>query len=189
MNDDALNGAVLAVAKALESAAVPYAIGGAIAYGYWGAVRATRDVDVNVFLPGEAAATALEALLQGGLELDLKAATASASERGDAKAFWNGVPVDLFFNSIPLHDSAAARARIVTFQDRSIPVLSAEDTIVLKLLFYRPKDLLDIERLVALKRGAVDFSYVDHWLEACVGADDSRVRWWSDLLVALGLRG
>lgn len=151
-------------------------------------MRATRDVDVNVFLPGESCTKALEALLLAGFELDVQAATASASERGDAKAFWNGVPVDLFFNSIPLHDSAAARARIVTFQDRSIHVLSAEDTIVLKLLFYRPKDLLDIERLVALQRGAVDFSYVDHWLEECVGSEDSRVRWWSELLRALRLR-
>lgn len=31
MNDDAINGTVLAVATALEKAAVPYAIGGAIA--------------------------------------------------------------------------------------------------------------------------------------------------------------
>ena len=179
---------MLAVAAALHVARLPYAIGGAIAYGYWGAVRATRDVDVNVFLPCETPMPALEALLAHGFELDLQAASANASERGDAKAFWKGVPIDLFFNSIPLHDSAAARARIVSFQDRSIPVLSAEDTIVLKLLFYRPKDLLDVERLVALRRSAVDFSYVDHWLEECVGSQDSRVRWWNDLLRALALR-
>ncbi len=36
------------VADAMEAGGVPYAIGGAIALGYWGAARGTQDVDLNV---------------------------------------------------------------------------------------------------------------------------------------------
>jgi hypothetical protein len=36
--------------RAFEQAHIPYAIGGALAYGFWGIPRATLDVDVNVFV-------------------------------------------------------------------------------------------------------------------------------------------
>jgi len=39
------------VADTLEQYGIPYAIGGAIALGFYAAPRATLDVDVNVFLP------------------------------------------------------------------------------------------------------------------------------------------
>lgn len=38
------------LAAALDAAGVPYAIGGAIAYGLWGDPRGTSDVDVNLFV-------------------------------------------------------------------------------------------------------------------------------------------
>lgn len=44
-----LDPAALAVrfGRALEQAGVPYAIGGAIAHGFWGVPRGTRDLDVS----------------------------------------------------------------------------------------------------------------------------------------------
>ena len=41
------------LADALEHAGIPYAVGGAIAYGLHAPPRATNDVDLNVFLPFE----------------------------------------------------------------------------------------------------------------------------------------
>jgi hypothetical protein len=68
--------AALAVhfANALEAAGVPYAIGGAIAYGFWGVPRGTRDLDINVFLSAEQADAAIDALVPAGLEIDRAAA-------------------------------------------------------------------------------------------------------------------
>src|SRR5581483_7418408 len=45
--------AALAIARALDTAGIPYALGGALAYGQYGIPRATNDVDVNVFVPPE----------------------------------------------------------------------------------------------------------------------------------------
>jgi hypothetical protein len=179
--------AALAVrfAHALEAAAVPYAIGGAIAYGFWGVPRGTRDLDVNVFLPAERADAAIEALIAAGLEIDRAAFRRTALERGDARGRYEDIPVDLFFISIPLHESAAHRTARVTLMNSPIRVLSAEDLTVFKLLFFRGKDVVDVERLVAVQGDRLDRDYVRSWLVACVGEDDERVRRWDAISAAV----
>lgn len=184
----ALDPAALAVrfARVLEGAGVPYAIGGAIAYGFWGVPRGTRDLDVNVFLSAEDAGAAVEALIAAGLEIDRTVASRTALDRGDARGRYQDIPVDLFFISIPLHESAAQRTVQVTLLDSPIRVLSAEDLTVFKLLFFRGKDVVDVERLVATQDDRLDRGYVRSWLVACVGEDDERVRRW-DAIIAAGL--
>lgn len=53
---------------------------------------------------------------------------------------------------------------------------------VLKLLFNRHKDIVDIEAIVESSGGKLDVAYVRHWLVECVGADDTRVATWEGLL-------
>mgnify|MGYP002528120789 CR=1 FL=1 len=60
------------LASALDAAAVPYAIGGAIAYGVWGDPRGTHDVDINLFVRGAGLEPALDALARAGVEIDRK---------------------------------------------------------------------------------------------------------------------
>lgn len=80
----------------------------------------------------------------------------TARDRGDARGRYEDIPVDLFFVSIPLHESAAGRAVQVTLLDSPIRVLSAEDLTVFKLLFFRGKDVVDVERLVAAMADRLD---------------------------------
>jgi hypothetical protein len=145
----ALDPAELAVvlSAALTEARIPHAIGGAIAYGFWGNPRGTGDLDVNLFLGADQALDALEALRAAGMTIDVEKVLATARDRGDARVFYDDIPVDLFFSSIPLHESAAARTVTVTLSNRRIPILSAEDLIVLKMLFFRGKDVVDVERV------------------------------------------
>jgi hypothetical protein len=49
------------------------------------------------------------------------------------------------------------------------------------MLFFRPKDILDVERMVQL--GAVDTDFVRDALIDIVGADDARVSRWNRLAV------
>lgn len=173
------------VAGILTDAAVPYAIGGAIAYGFWGNPRGTRDLDVNLFVAAEDAGPAVDALAAGGIRLDRGSVLASAAARGDARVFYDAIPIDLFFLSIPLHESVARRVVEVALLGRTIRILSAEDLIVLKLLFFRGKDVVDVERMVAIQGAALDRNYVRCWLVECVGADAERVRKWDDICAAL----
>jgi len=112
----------------------------------------------------------------------------SARERGDARVFYDDIPVDLFFLSIPLHDSARERTVEVTLAGAPLPILSAEDLIVFKLLFFRGKDIVDVERMLALQGGALDRSYVRRWLVDCVGEDDERVQRLDALFAAIPSR-
>jgi len=170
---------------ALEAADVAYAIGGAIAYGFWGVPRGTRDLDINLFVVADGGAAAIAALVGAGLEIDATAALRSGAERGDARGAYQGVPIDLFFVSIPLHESAARRTSEVPLLGSTIRILSAEDLTVFKLLFFRGKDIVDVERLVAVQGGRLDRAYVRDWLVDCVGADDVRVARWDAICAAL----
>lgn len=63
-----------------------------------------------------------------------------------------------------------------------MPILSAEDLVVLKLLFNRQKDIVDIERLMEIGPEDLDQDYIRHWLTECVGPDDTRVATWDSLV-------
>jgi len=67
------------LADALEQHAIPYAIGGAIAYGFYGAARGTKDVDVNLFLPPDEARPALDALKDPAQQCNVAANAAMPS--------------------------------------------------------------------------------------------------------------
>ncbi len=181
---DATEGAVH-FATALQRAGIPHAIGGAIAYGFFGAARGTHDVDINLFVPGDAAGPALDALIAAGLEIDAPLALATAAERGDARGRFRGLPIDLFFNSIPVHDSAATRTKEVMLHGVRLRVLSPEDIAVFKMLFFRGKDLVDVERLLGIMQGSLDLAYVRAALLEVVGEDDYRTKKWDDLVAQL----
>ncbi len=168
-------------ARVLSAAGAPHAVGGAIAYGFFGAARGTHDVDLNLFIDGGAATKALDVLIAAGLRIDRAEAIATAAERGDARGRFHDLPIDLFFNSIPLHERAATRTVEVTHGER-IRVRSPEDTAVFKMLFFRGKDLVDVERLLALSGATLDLGYVRAALVETVGDGDYRTKKWDELV-------
>ena len=101
MSADALS-LGLKLGAALERAGIPYALGGALALGIHGLVRATRDVDLNVFVPAPSAREVLEVLHREGLSMDLSRALREADSEGLAVAWSGETRVDLFFPSIDL---------------------------------------------------------------------------------------
>jgi len=90
--------------------------------------------------------------------------------------------------SIPFYDNVRRRIRQATLEGRPAWYLSPEDLAVMKLLFFRPKDLLDLERLVAL-RADLDRRYVERAIESLLGAGDSRLREWNALLERVDAQG
>lgn len=170
------------LADALEEAEIPYAIGGAIAYGLHAPPRATNDVDLNVFLPPSELDPAFDALENAGAKLERPSARTSAADRGDFIVHVGGMRVDVFVPSIPLSESAEKRVRKGVLLGRPIAMLSAEDLVVFKLLFFRAKDLSDIARLVAFQGAALDRDYVRRWLVETVGEVDERVERWDQMV-------
>lgn len=92
------------------------------------------------------------------------------------------MPIDLVFNSIPVHERAANRTREVLLHGEHIRVLSPEDIAVFKMLFFRGKDLVDIERLLGIMQRQLDLAYVRAALVEVVGNDDYRTEKWDELV-------
>lgn len=158
---------------ALRGKAIPHAFGGAIAYGLYGIPRGTNDWDINVFCPESHAAEVFSALSSVGVESS-EESYREVDRKGQVRLDWGGKKVDIFFAYSEFHEAVESRIREAQFEGTTIWVLSAEDILVFKVIFNRPHDWRDIERICHRMRGELDFAYVHHWLHQILGDDDSR---------------
>lgn len=179
-----LPGKVVAIHEALDAAAVPHAIGGALALAYYAEPRTTVDVDINVFIPPERWPTVRDALAPLGVEVETDVA---ALERdGQVRLWWERNPVDLFFSYDRFHEEMRRRARRVPFAETTIPILSPEHLAVCKAMFDRPKDWIDIEQLLVATE-FVDVAEIESWLQRMAGASNPRLDRLREILERLSL--
>lgn len=162
---------VLAITGAL--AGIPHAFGGALALAYYAEPRATVDIDLNVFVPTERFPEVAERLTALGVATDDVATGAVLRRDGQARIWWDGTPLDLFFAYDRFHDAAAAAVRVVPFADSTIPVLGPEHLVVCKVVFDRAKDWVDIDAMLGLGTH-VDGAEVLRWVGRIAGDDDPR---------------
>jgi hypothetical protein len=142
---------VLAVHRALAAAAIPHAIGGAVALAHYAEPRPTKDIDVNVFLPPD-----------GRPEVERT-----------LEPFEDRDQVHLFFSEDALHAAMPAAVREVPFAGATIPLIASEHLIVRKAMLDRPKDWLDIEAILVATE-PLDVGEIRAWLRRLAGADDPR---------------
>lgn len=120
-----------------------------------------------------------------GASIDLARARADAEAQGMAVAHLGPFRIDVFVPSIPF-SWEAQRTRVCERVDaRPVYFLSAEALAVFKLLFFRSKDLVDLERLVATLGESLDEAYVRRWMVEMMGEDDERVRAWDRIIAEL----
>ena len=133
----------------LEVSGLTYAIGGAIALGYWGVPRSTLDIDMTLWFPTGKDHDAFETLFKLGVTgASLDRVVKDSVENGVVYLRFEGVRLDVFSPSIPFYDEALAlRTRVSLPEVGETWMLSAETLAVFKLLFFRAKDLGDLERL------------------------------------------
>lgn len=140
--EDAFEVAMI-LADALEEAQVPYAIGGALAYGLWGDPRGTHDVDINLFVEPAQLDGALTAMERAGTRFDRAAAHRAAAEGDVLIGDHHGMRIDVFTPSIPFSWEAGRTRVRVEGPTGPRSFLSAEATVIFKLLFYHGVDPRD----------------------------------------------
>ncbi len=186
MHDQALPNDPFTVAlelvDVLETANLPCAVGGALCSGIWGWVRATRDVDLYVFVGEERYRELFEVLQRAGCEVDLEGCLHKAREGDVAVLSRNGWRVDVFVPSIPFYQQAQDSVRRVEILGKSVPFLSPEALCVFKLLFFREKDLYDLKRLVAVQQDDLDHGWVRTHIVAMMGEADPRTASWDNIV-------
>jgi hypothetical protein len=137
---------LLSIHAALKARSLPHAFGGAIALAYCvQEPRGTRDLDVNVFVDAGKAADVLTALPEG-VRVE-KADVEKVIRDGQTRLFWEGVPVDVFLNNLPLHEEVANGVVWVDMQGTPIPVLDCASLVIFKSFFARTRDWGDIEEV------------------------------------------
>ena len=168
---------VVALAEVFDRLKLSFAIGGALANNYWGIVRATEDIDCLISLPAlkyqsfadelnGVGCTLLDQVGQNA-EVTVPRLLDQVTQRkfiecnyklGDGR-----VRVELFVPAVPLQDEILRRAVSVNVRGHEVRITTAEDLILLKLVFHRIKDLQDVRGILWVQRNRLDLDYLKYW--------------------------
>ena len=94
------------LAELLDARKQEYALGGAIALGYWGVPRGTVDVDVTIYLAPDQPSECVWLLQEIGCEFSSASATESLREHGFCRVAFAGTRVDVFLPTVPFYAAA-----------------------------------------------------------------------------------
>jgi hypothetical protein len=179
--DDSVADVVRRLVDALEASGETYALGGALALAAWSEPRATADVDVVIWVEPADVGRAVDVLSGAGVTVDRDAALAHAEARGMFVGRAGEIRVDVFVPSIPFYDEAKQRRVRTSVAGRLTWVHSAETLAVFKLLFFRAKDLVDLERMLVVRGPDFDRAWVRQQVAEMLGTDDERLAKWDEI--------
>ncbi len=155
-----------------ETMQLDFSIMGGIAVRVHGIPRPTFDVDIELSVNQ----TQLDGFFARCEKLDYTVGDAYRSGWRDevggmplvkVKTYLpsgNSVDVDIFINETPFQQSIMKRRQRFELSGRSLPFVTPEDLILLKLLANRPRDLGDVADVIFVQ-GQLDETYLRHWAE------------------------
>lgn len=150
------------IADVLVEDGLEYAIGGALALGAHSLPRTTDDVDISVFIGADQLPRLFDSLERAGVMIDRADAVRSVARIGMFTGRSGRTLVDVFVGSHPHFEALRARRVLRAHAGKEHWYLSADDLVVLKLLYGRHKDIADLERMFAML--AIDVGYVRSWV-------------------------
>jgi hypothetical protein len=165
--------AIVELHDGLDTAGIHHAFGGAFAL-LWctGEPRTTVDIDLNIFASPAETQQVIDALPEEIVATDEDMTKLTTD--GQCRLMFDGIPVDVFFNTTRFHDDLRLHVHEHRLADRRLPFLSCNDLAVFKAFFNRRKDWADIEEM--LRAGRLDVPYVTEILSEYLGPDDERIR-------------
>jgi len=170
------------VGSALEGLGLDYAIGGALALGFWSEPRGTNDVDVTVYVPPDRPDDCFEALRIAGGEFRETDAILSIREHGFFRLTVDDMRVDVFLPMFPFHEACRSRREQVDMEGEQIYIWQAESLAIFKMMFFRPRDLLDVEAMLEDQQDSLEINWVREQLVDIFGQRDPRISRWDEIV-------
>ena len=169
------------LAASLRKRGQDYALGGAIALGYWATPRGTVDVDLTLFVAPENPSKCVWLLQEVGCQLEASRALSSLQEHGYCQVLLRNLRVDVFLPTLPFYETARKRCREVTLGGDPIKIWDAESLAVFKMMFFRRKDVADVEQIIRAGANDLDRRWVREQLVGIYGPRDPRIAQWDEL--------
>lgn len=178
MNTNSIREAALRVGTLLDSLGIAYAVGGSFASSVHGVARATQDLDlIAAITPGSV--DVFVAAFESEFYVDAQAMREAIRLRRSFNLIHlkTGLKVDIFpVLAHPLGEQQLKRRRvedstILGGAPVSFPVISAEDTILVKLGWYRDgggtseRQWNDLRNIVKVQGERLNIEYLREWAE------------------------
>ena len=159
---DALQTTLRDLATWLRSESIPFAVIGGIAASVRGEPRFTADVDLVVGIDVDQALLLSERLPTSPFRplFDGIAEVIQTAFLMPIRHVVTTIPADIAIGLSGFELQAISRATLTAMGDFQVPVVTAEDLILMKLLASRPRDLEDIDRIVMRHRQSLDWTYL-----------------------------
>jgi predicted nucleotidyltransferase len=173
------------LARRLDRAHCEYALGGAIALAYWSEPRGTVDVDVSLFISAVDPSQTIDVLRRINAEFDASSVQTSIETHGFCRVRFMGRVLDVFLPIAMIYEPGRLRRQRVNIDGYEAMIWDAETLCVFKMMFFRRKDLADLESILLTQGAALDRSWIEQQLIAMYGQRDPRIGQWRELVAEL----
>jgi len=161
--------AIYQLYELLRQEKVPIAFIGGVALNTWAVPRATFDLDIAIAIEADRVSSLLRRAESAGFVVDAGFHAGFRDRVGGMEKVHFFLPagksllaVDLFFAETPFLRSVIARRTSVDLGRGPVPVCTAADLLLFKLLAGRNKDLVDVDNLLVVQ-GVPERSYLETW--------------------------
>jgi predicted nucleotidyltransferase len=148
----------------LRAHGISYAVIGGIANAVRGEPRATHDADLKVLVKGMTISQ-----FRALVEARFKPYRRPWLGRAESALIISievapDMVVDMLVAVLPYEEQAIRRAELIEIEGLLLSICTAEDLIIHKAIADRPKDWLDIEKILLRQRSKLDVAYIRDWL-------------------------
>jgi hypothetical protein len=174
-------GRLRSLAALLEEMNLPAMVIGGLAVAVHGLPRMTRDADVTVALELDQLQRALNAAQKTGFAARVSDPFKFAADTNvlPLQRTDDGWEVDIILAGSPYELEAISSAQQIVLGGVALPIISAQDLLIHKIIAGRPRDLDDAVSVVQRKREHLDIEFVRNFLfelAEAVADDDLRKR-------------
>jgi hypothetical protein len=138
-------------------------------------------VDVTLYLSLDAPHGCMQLLDQIGCEFDRRRTEVTLTEHTFCQVWLLGLRLDVFLPMSPFYELAKVRRCEVPLGNRQAYIWDVETLCVFKMMFFRRKDLVDIESILRSQGTSLDRSWIESSLLELYGPRDPRINQWREL--------